>query len=279
MRLTRKKENKFAATRNKIRTYMEEKEKNDTSGAQQGAQTAKSRRDTFRESFASRHPDVDMNDEEAYYTALDDEYNAQREELERDREDNRRLNTMFTENPEAAYFMNDLLDGKESVGVSLMRHFGQTFKDAVDDPTEENVKAFADALDEHAKKVKENDRLQKEFEQNADYSESVIEQWAQAHNADAGQVDAMREFISGQFSKLLSGIITPEMLDFAHKGLNYDTDIAAAEENGAAKGRNERIQERMRRGSGDGVPLIQGGGKAKTAHRPSSIFDLARSAR
>lgn len=258
---------------------MEKKENNGTAAQQPTEQTAKSRRDTFREGFASRHPDIDMDDEEAYYGALDDEYNAQREELERDRKDNERLNAMFMENPNAAYFMNDLLDGKENVGVSLMRHFGQTFKDAVDDPTEENVKAFADALDEHAKKVKENDRLQREFEQNADYSESVIEQWAQAHKATPEQIDAMREFISGQFSKLLSGIITTEMLDFAYKGLNYDTDVAAAEENGAAKGRNERIQERMRKGSGDGVPLLQGGGKAGTSRRPSSIFDLANSAR
>lgn len=254
---------------------MEEKVNNNA----QQQQPTRSRRDTFREGFKARHPDVDMDDEEAYYGALDDEYNAQSKELERDRADNERLNRMFMENPNAAYFMNDLLDGKENVGVSLMRHFGQTFKDAVDDPTEENVKAFADALDEHAKKVKENDRLQKEFEQNADLSETTIEQWAQQHNADGQQIDAMREFINGQFSKLLSGIITPEMLDFAYKGLNYDNAVAAAEERGAASGRNERIQERMRRGNGDGLPRIQGGGKANTSGKPSSIFDLANSAR
>ena len=105
----------------------------------------KSRRDTFRERFATRHPDVNMDDEEAYYAALDDEYNSRDEELNRYRADNEKLNNMFLENPNAAYFMNDLLDGKKQMGVALMEHFGDLFKEAVNDPTPENVKAFADA--------------------------------------------------------------------------------------------------------------------------------------
>lgn len=239
----------------------------------------RSRRDKFREGFASRHPDIDMDDEEAYYGALDDEYNAQREELERDRADNERLNGLFMENPDVAYFMNDLIDGKERLGVSLMRHFGEAFKDAVDDPTEENVKAFADALDAHAKEVKENDRLQKEFEENAIRSEEAIERWAAERKATPEQVESMRDFINGQFASLLAGVVTPEMLDFAYKGLNYDNDVVAAEETGAAKGRNERITERLRKGGGDGVPALRGGGKAGRGQRPSSIFDLANGAR
>lgn len=257
---------------------MENKEKDNTAQQQQ-QQTPPSRRDTFRKGFASRHPDVNMEDEEAYYGALDDEYNANEQELAKHRENNKRLNSMFMENPNAAYFMNDLIDGKEQMGVALMRHFGQTFKDAVDDPTEENVKAFADALEEHSKKVKENDRLQQEFEANADASETTIEQWASQHKVGIEQVDAMREFINDQFSKLLVGIITPDMLDFAYKGLNYDNAVVAAEEKGAAAGRNAQIQEKMRRGKGDGVPLIQGGAKAGGKQKASSIFDLANSAR
>jgi len=241
--------------------------------------TKKSRRDTFREGFATRHPDVDMNDEEAYYGALGDEYAANEEELRRSRADNEKLNRMFMENPNAAYFMNDMLDGKEQMGVSLMRHFGETFKDAVEDPTEENVKAFADALDEHAARIKENDRLQAEFEGNVEASEQTIDGWAREHKATPEQVDAMRDFINKQFGNLLSGIITPQMLDFAFKGLNYDTDVVAAEASGAAKGRNERIQERLRKGKTDGVPVIQGGGKARQQPHAKSIFDLASEAR
>ena len=82
-----------------------------------------------------------------------------------------------------AYFMNDLLDGKKQMGVALMEHFGDLFKEAVNDPTPENVKAFADALDEHAKQIKKNDELQAQFEQNVDASETTIEDWAQQHNA------------------------------------------------------------------------------------------------
>lgn len=231
----------------------------------QGQEAQKSRRDMFREGFASRHPDINMDDEEAYYGALDDEYNTREEELNKHRDNNKKLNEMFMQNPNAAYFMNDLLDGKEQMGVALMRQFGETFKDAVDDPTEANVKAFADALDEHAANIRKNDQLQEEFEKNADESETTIENWAAEHNATPEQIDAVREFINTQFANLIVGKISPELLDFAYKGLHYDTDVVAAAESGAAQGRNERIQEKMRKGKGDGVPNIQGGAKANGA--------------
>lgn len=243
---------------------MAENTDNNTGNAQE---TKKSRRDTFRESFASRHPDVNMDDEEAYYSALDDEYNSREEELKRNREANEKLNNMFLENPNAAYFMNDLLDGKKQMGVVLMEQFGELFKDAVNDPSPENVKAFADALDAHAKQIKKNDELQAQFEQNVDASETTIENWATEHKATPEQIDAMREFINTQFGNLVTGIITPEMLDFAYKGLNYDKDVAAAEETGEATGRNQRIQEKMRKGKGDGMPMIAGGRQAQTRNK------------
>lgn len=237
----------------------------------------KSRRDTFRERFATRHPDVNMDDEEAYYAALDDEYNSRDEELNRYRADNEKLNNMFLENPNAAYFMNDLLDGKKQMGVALMEHFGDLFKEAVNDPTPENVKAFADALDDHAARIKENDKLQAEFEQNVDQSGDTIENWAEAHGVNAEQLDTIRDFINAQFGNLLAGIITTDMLDFAYKGLNYDKDVAAAEENGEATGRTQHIREKMRKGKGDGMPMIAGGGQARTRPKDGFLANATRS--
>ena len=133
-----------------------------------------------------------------------------------------------------------------------------------------DVKAFADALDAHAKQIKKNDELQAQFEQNVDASETTIENWAQQHKATPEQIDAISEFINQQFGNLIAGIISPEMLDFAFKGLNYDKDVAAAEENGQAAGRNQRIEEKMRKGKGDGMPMIAGGGRAQ--QRPKDNF-------
>lgn len=231
----------------------------------------KSRRDTFREGFASRHPDVNMDDEEAYYGALDDEYNSREEELRRHRENNDKLNNLFLENPNAAYFMNDLLDGKEQMGVSLMRQFGELFKEAVDDPTPENVKAFADALDDHAARVKENERLQSEYEQNYAASREAIDKWVAERGLTPEQDDAVMDYLNRQFTNQLVGVITPEMLELAYKGLNYDKDVAAAEESGAAAGRNQRIDEKLRKGRGDGLPRIAGGGRAQAKPRDNFL--------
>lgn len=236
---------------------------------------AKSRRDTWREGFKSRHPDVDMDDEEAYYGALSDEYDTREAELTRNRESNEKINNMFLENPNAAYFMTDLLDGKKPMGVALMEQFGPLFKEAVDDPSPENVKAFGDALAKHAERVKKEEELQEQYEANYDHSQDVLDKWQADNGVDDATRDKVSDYINAQFANILSGIITPEMLDFAMRGLNHDKDVAAAEENGRRSGRNERIDERLRRGRGDGVPRIGGGGVGDG--KPSDGF-LARAA-
>lgn len=242
----------------------------DTTDNNKEKEVKKSRRDSFRENFKSRHPDVNMDDEESYYSALDDEYNSNQDELTRYRDSNKKLNDMFMENPQAAYFMNDLLDGKKKMGVALIEHFGSLFKDAVNDPSPENVKEFADALDEHAKRIKKNDELQAAFESNIDKSEATIEEWASKNNMKPEQIDAVRDYINQQFGNLVSGIITPELLDFAYKGLNYDKDVAAAQETGMAEGRKQRIKEKLRKGKSDGMPVMPGGGQAR--ERPQDTF-------
>jgi len=234
----------------------------------------KGKRDGFRERFAKGHPDVNMDDEEAYYDAVGKDY----DELDDLRSSNDKLNNMFLESPQSAYFMNDLLDGK-NIGESLIRHFGKTFKDAIDDPSEENVKAFAEALDAHAEKIKEGERLEEEFEKNLEASQKLVEDWGKQHKATPEQQDAVRDFIIQQFQGLIQGKVTPELLDFAWKGMNYDKDVAAAEENGTAAGKNAKIKEQLRKSKSDGIPNIQGGAKPNRSQRPGSIFDLANAAR
>lgn len=237
--------------------------------------TPESRSKTFKAKFAERHPDVDMEDDEAYYGALDDEYTARDAELSEYKSNTEKLNNLFANNPNAAYFMNDLIDGKEQLGVALMRNFGYLFKEAVDDPSDENIKAFADALDEHAERVKKNEALQAEFEKNVTASRELIDTWASERGLTAEQVDAVQGYINGEFANLLSGTITPEMLEFAYKGLQYDADVEAAERKGVVAGRNARIDEQLRTKQGDGIPMI-GGGKSSQPS-PDSGFLSGRS--
>ena len=227
----------------------------DTTDNNKEKEVKKSRRDSFRENFKSRHPDVNMDDEESYYSALDDEYNSNQDELNRYRDSNKKLNEMFMENPQAAYFMNDLLDGKKKMGVALIEHFGSLFKDAVNDPSPENVKEFADALDEHAKRIKKNDELQAAFESNIDKSEATIEEWASKNNMKPEQIDAVRDYINQQFGN--------------HQGRG-EGEAPPAGGTGMAEGRKQRIKEKLRKGKSDGMPVMPGGGQAR--ERPQDTF-------
>lgn len=230
----------------------------------------KSQKETFMEGFKGRNPDVNVDDEEAFYGGLQNEYDSREQQLARTRDLDEKMNKMFEENPTSAYFLNDLMSGNNTLAVSLLKNFGPVIKAALDDPTEENQKAFADAMEEYSKRIKETEEIQAQFEKNVEDSDKTIEEWCQQNNVNDEQLGKIKEFISTQFANYLSGITTTEMLDFALRGINYEKDVTAAEQNGRAAGRTERIKETMRKGKGDGMPMMAGGGKA--GEKPNDNF-------
>ena len=241
----------------------------------------KGRRDTFLDGLKQRRADagadeIDWEDPEARYGAIEDEYNANQEELTRHRENNAKLNNMFAENPNSAYFMNDLING-ENAAVTLTRNFGDVFQDAILDPTEENVKALADAMDEYRKRLKQSEEAEMEFQQNAAQSRSDIDAWKQQNNLSDDQVSQAMDFIDEQFQNLLVGKTTPELLDFALKAQNFDSAVAEATEEGRKEGRGEQLTEQLKKPTnGDGMPAASGTAPADAMPQQDNFLRGAR---
>lgn len=235
----------------------------------------KSNRDVFWAGFAERHPDTDMQDREARYAVLQQEYADRDEELSRYRDSNNKLNEMFKENPESAYFLNSMADPNEKMGVTLLRYFGPLFKAAIEDPTPENQEAFTNALEEHAERLKEDERLQEEFDNNITESEAVISEWADRKGLNEDELNGVRDCITKMFTDYLQGKVTTDILDAAYKSINYENDVNKARKEGEVQGRNEQITEKLRKTEGDGIPAIVGGGRANT--KPKDDFLKAAS--
>ena len=96
--------------------------------------------------------------------------------------------------------------------------------------------------------------------------------------------EAVMNALSSIVHDYICGKVTPETLDMVSKALNYDNDIENAGKEGEVRGRNAKIDEKLRKGSkGDGT--VQLGGSEATAGTPSRrkrsnpIFDIADQAK
>lgn len=243
------------------------------------APAPKSARDTYREGFAEEFPDVDMDDEEAFYSQLSKNRDSRRQ-IQKDFSD---FNNMMYENPNAGYFMNDLLSGKDynDLTASFLTNFGDVFKNALNNPSKENVKRFADALQKNAKQIKDDEEFLEQWTANDEATQEVLAQYKDEKGLDDAGVEAIKDKIANFVAKFASGIIDREMLDVVEKLDNYDADMANAEKRGVAQGRSQRVRENIRESQGDGIPLMQGGRSNAGASRPKapSIFEQAKKAR
>lgn len=246
-----------------------------------GAPAEKSRWDSYMDEFSQRNPDVDMTDDEARHNRYLDERDADKKQLKQYEDDYAKVNDMMYQNPNSADFLDALYGGKSAkdMAKSLIRTFGQTLKDALDDPSDENVEAFAEAWEQNANEIKQNDAWQKEWQQNDEASQQTLAQWAADNGKTPEQMDAIKDKFAEILANYGAGIITTEMLDMVDKGMNYDGAVAQATEKGRTEGKAANAKEKIRRSKGDGMPIIGGTAQApKPAPKEDSddIFSTAR---
>lgn len=222
---------------------------------------SKSRRDAFRERLASSRPDLNMDDEEAFYGALDEDYTNFDNERTRYNENQEKVTNMFNRDPMSAAFINRMADGEDPY-MLLVEEFGDDIVDAVNDP--EKREALAEKRKIFAEKVAQSADLERQFDENLPASIEAL----QEEGFSEDEIDKGMEIMTKALSDLLVGKIDPSTFRTFVKGSNYDVDVAAASENGRIEGLNSKIEEqRNTRSKGDGLPqgLSGGGGDIATA--------------
>lgn len=241
-------------------------------------QTVKSKRDTMVERVKGRHPDKDFADEEALFAQINDDYDGYDKELSGYRQREKTFSDMFTADPRSAAFLTNWRKGGDPV-VELVRQFGTDIKDALDDP--ERQEAIAAANKEFIKRVSREKGLEEEYAKNLEQSLKDIEAYQHAHGMSDGQVDALMESVMTIVKDGVMGRFSPATLEMVQKAVSHDADVDMAGAEGEIRGRNAKIEERLRsEGRGDGTARLGGNsGEAARPRRRMSIFDMAREAR
>ena len=237
-------------------------------------QQVKTKRDAMMERLKARNPEMDMTDEEAIYGAISDDYDRYDNELEELRGHEKAFSDMFNADPRSASFLSSWRNGDDPVLV-LVRQFGTDIKDAIDDP--ERQEQIAAANKEFVERVAKEKELDDIYQQNIAQSLQVIDDLQAKNNLTDEQVDEAMTLIMTIANNAIVGKFTPETIDMAMKAINHDLDVAAAEHVGEVRGKNAKIDEKLRKqAGGDGMPALggkNGGGGSPRRKRDMGALD------
>ena len=219
-------------------------------------QPPKSKRELLNERLAGKYPDKDFSDDEAFFGQISDDYDDYDNRISGFEEREGALSDLMTRDPRSAAFLTDWRSGEDPV-VALVRRFGPEIKDALED--EKQQEALAKASAEYYKqltKAKElNEAYEKNWPETLQRFSTLIEQGVIKED----EVDDLFGIIRKIVDEGIVGIISEDTILLAQKALKHDTDVADAERAGEVRGRNTKIEEKLRTGgTGDGTAHLDG---------------------
>ncbi len=205
----------------------------------------------FRDNFAESYPDVDMNDEEAYFGALnerDEQYASDKSRLDELEGAQRMFGEAMDRNPRAAeLFLEMTKDGGKTIEY-LIEHYATEFADMVNDPDDPGLReALAKKVAEDAQLMSDRQAMQAEAEQNIGPSLDALSEVAGEMGLTDEQVgEVFNKFVEMTRDLTVDKVSADTWRMFIH-GLHYDADMEAARVEGETAGRNAKITEKLRK--------------------------------
>lgn len=241
-------------------------------------QPIKTKEDIALERLKAKYPDKDFSDKSLFHSQIVEDFVDGGDRIAKYEEDERALSDMILADPRAAQILVDMRNGKD-VATSLVRMFGNEIKDAIDDP--ERLDEMAEAQKDYMDRVAKEKEYEDIYKGNLEQTLNDIEAVQQEMGLSDEQVDAAMAHLQKIVSDGVMGKFSSESIKMALKAISHDEDVALAAHEGEVKGRNTKIEEKLRKEKkGDGMPTINSkNNNVAQARRGSSIFDIAREAK
>ncbi len=216
----------------------------------------KSKREALSERIKNKYPDKDFSDEEALYGQISDDYDEYDRQLDEYKQNEKVFSDMYTSDPRSATFLASWKNG-EDPAIEFIRRFGMDIKDAIDDP--EMQEQIAAANKEYVDRVAKSKELEEEYEKNISETLSYLETLVQEGKMQESEVDDVMELLVGIVHDGIVGKFSPETIEMAAKAISHDAHVEEAERIGEVRGRNAKIDEKLRKkNKGDGTAQLDG---------------------
>lgn len=209
------------------------------------ADVLKSKKDTFRERFASRYPSLNMDDEEEYYGRM----GQLLDEFEGYEGNSRKMRESMSKSPVFAELMVAARDQDDfDPIVWMVQNKGLDLQALANDP--EYSGKLADAHNSYLEKLAKQDEIEKQMAENMPASVEAV----RAKAAEMGLSEQQAEEVIGNLYKIMDdlivGKIDPAYFEMVAKGMNYNSAVETAREEGVATGLNTKVEDKLRDMSG-----------------------------
>lgn len=229
----------------------------------------KSNRDRYMERLKTKYPDKEFADDDALFSQTNEDYDSYDNELSGYREREKALSDLFASNPRSAAFLTDWRKGEDPI-IGMVRKFGDDFKAALEDP--EKQEALAAANKEFAERIAQEKEYEGEYQKNINDTLTTLETMQQEEGLSDEDIDSAMDFLVGIVRDGIMGKFTRESVAMALKAIRHDSDVEQADREGEVRGRNAKIEEKLRKGSkNDGTANLgskNGGGKGSSREMP-----------
>lgn len=251
---------------------------------QQPQEQQMSARDRYRDRYSKANPDLNLDDDEAFYSQA----NANLDELENFRKSNDELGAAMDKAPILAGLVLAAKQGQNPFAY-LAENIGpdMDIRELADNPE------FATQMGEALKKFQENQEKgqakAKEIGENVAKSLQTLKEYQQERGLSDEECVKMCQDFFGELDEnnqpvgkasfmynASNGIVTKGMWESLINARHYNDDIAAASDRARATALNDKLQNRLSR-SGTGLPqsMSTSGGK-RGEQKPKNDGSLAQ---
>lgn len=222
----------------------------------QEVDSPKKGREVWVERLRTTYPDSEAdyeNDDDAFYTGLEDFYNSQEERLTRLNEGNKSLAEALAREPEAGLFLSELINGSE-VLPALAKSYGDVLSAVSGD--EESMQKFNEGLASRRESEAKFDEIRAKQEANAANNAGTITAFFEEKSADDAERAAFEGFVSDLVDKIFTFEFDRPTLDALWRAYKHDEDVTEAATLAEVKGRNAKIDLEKRSVRSDGTPNL-----------------------
>lgn len=224
----------------------------------------KSNRERYSERLKAKYPDREFVDDEALFGQINDDYDSYDTEIAAYQEREKSLSDLFSSNPRSAAFLTDWRKGEDPI-IGMIRKYGDDFKAALDDPEKQD--ALAAASKEYAQRIAQEKEFEEQYKKNITETLATIETLQKKENISDSEIDDCIGFLTGIMKDAILGKFSKESILMARKAINHDVDVETADREGEVRGKNAKIEEKLRKNAkSDGTVNLSG--KNNTPSKP-----------
>lgn len=212
----------------------------------------KGSKEIFLANIKSKVGKEDMTEDEVYEASMNG-YDDVKGELSSMKKSNEDVIQRLQENPEAAEFVQGLINNE--VPADVLNFLMENYDDF--DQEDENFKSFNSNKTKRRERDAEMEKIQSEFMSNLDASMEEINKFSETEGMTEEEVAALLGEVTEKLRPIMEGNLTAQDLTSLKIFANMEEEMKASEEAGKVQGRNEKIVEKKKLNIGDELPELK----------------------